>query len=164
MLSRRDFTRVTVGITAALALGVARTARAQGPNLRLQILVLHARKDPKGPHVDPRVPRLPQLARAPFNEFNSYAFLDDVTLKLDVPKAADPWKGKPSARYALVTGKAMEVAVIEHLPDRRYQLGVAIGQDASDVVRYSAPLGEPFFLAGQGYKDGILVIGMTLRA
>jgi hypothetical protein len=162
MLSRREFVGVAAGVTAALALGAARTARAQ-PNLRVEILVLHARKDPSGPHRDARVPQIPQLLRPPFNEYNSYSFVDDVTLKLDLPKAADPWKGKPSARYALVTGKAMEVAVIDLLPDRRYQLGVALGKDASDVVRYSAPLGEPFFLGGQGYKDGILVIGITLR-
>lgn len=162
MLTRRRFALIALGAPVALS-AIARSARAQGGNPSVEILLLHARKDPKGATTDPRVPKIPQLAREPFNQFNAYAFLDDKTLKLDHVKDADPWKGKPSAAYPLPTGKPMQVVLLEQLPDKRFQMGAAIGKDSPDVVRWNAPAQEPFFIAGQTYKDGILVIGITLR-
>jgi hypothetical protein len=165
MLTRRTFALSALLIPALTVTAPSSPARAQGQGsaTSIEILVLFARKDPKGGAVDPRVPKIPQLSQAPFSDYNSYAFLDDKTLKLDAPKGADPWKGKPSATYALATGKPLTVALLEQGTDKRFQMGGAIGKETPDVVRWTAPAGEPFFIAGQRYKDGILVIGITIR-
>ena len=162
MIARRRFVALAVGV-AAMAWSLPRVTSAQGGKLHVEILVLYARKDPGGGHVDPQVPKLAQLEQAPFNEFNSYAFVDRKTLSLDAPKATDPWKGKPTATYALATGKSLDVVLLEDRTDKRFKMGAVIGQDAADRVRWIAPPNEPFFIAGQSYKDGMLVIGITLK-
>jgi hypothetical protein len=165
MITRRRLLALT--LPAALAASSVES-RADGPKPRVEIIVLYAKKDPnvKGaaPQMGPGVPKLPQLSQPPFNAYNSFAFVAQTTLTLDVPKPADPWKGKPSAAYTLVTGKPMQIALLDRLPDGRFHMGAAIGSDAPDVVRWDAPGNEPVFIAGQGYKDGILVMGITLRA
>ena len=87
----------------------------------------------------------------------------DADLTLEQAKPDDPWKGRPSATYALANGKPLQIAMIEQLPDKRFHMGATIGKDAPDVVRWDAPRNEPVFIAGQSYKDGILVIGITLH-
>lgn len=166
-------TAAQLAIPAALAtLPFAPTARAQGTAAkpRVEIIVLYATKDPsaKGtpsaPKLGPGVPKLAQLSQPPFNAYSSFTFVGQTTLTLDAPKAGDPWKGKPSATYPLVTGKPLQVALLDQLPDKRFHMGATIGTDAPDVLRWDAPGNEPVFVAGQSYKDGILVIGITLRA
>ena len=164
MLTRR---RMLVLLTIPSALGaLARGASAQGAKPRVEIVVLYAKEDAnaKGERLGPGVPHLPQLTQPPFNAYNTFTLVGQTTLTLDQPKPEDPWKGKPSAAYALVNGKPIRVAMIDQLPDKRFHMGAAIGRDAPDVVRWDAPGNEPVFIAGQSYKDGILVIGITLRA
>lgn len=172
MLTRRrvlGLTLAPLALPAALAaLSFATRSRADGAKPRVEIIVLYARQDPnaKGPapHMGPGVPKLAQLAQPPFSAYNTFTFVGQTTLTLDVPKPGDPWKGKPSATYPLVTGKPLQIALLDQLPDRRFHIGATIGVDAPDVVRWDAPGNEPVFIAGQSYKDGILVIGITLRA
>jgi hypothetical protein len=179
MITRRRALAITLAplaIPASLAaLSFASRARAEGPRAeaakpRVEIIVLYATKDPgaKGPAGAPRlgpgVPKLAQLAQPPFNAYSAFTFVGQSTLTLDVPKPGDPWKGKPSASYPLVTGKQLQVALLDQLPDKRFHMGATIGTDAPDVMRWDAPGNEPVFVAGQSYKDGILVIGITLRA
>jgi hypothetical protein len=160
MFMRRGFFALSI----ALILGVlAIQARAQGPKPRVEVLVLYAKQDPKGGHMGPGVPQLPQLSQPPFNAYNTFALESQATLTLDQPKPDDPWKGKPSTTYALVNGKPLRIAMIEQLADKRFHMGATIGNDAPDVVRWDAPRNQPVFIAGQSYKDGILVIGLTLH-
>jgi hypothetical protein len=182
MLIRRRVLLVTaaqLAIPAALAAFAPSTftpsafAQAPAAKPRVEIIVLYATKDPgaKGspntpapaPKLGPGVPKLAQLSQPPFNAYSSFAFVGQTTLTLDVPKAGDPWKGKPSATYPLVTGKPLQVALLDQLPDKRFHMGATIGTDAPDVLRWDAPGNEPVFVAGQSYKEGILVIGITLR-
>ncbi len=162
MLGRRRFVALALGVVT-MALSLPRVTSAESGKLHVEILVLYAKKDPAGGHMDPQVPKIPQLSQPPFSDFNTYSFVDKQTLALDTPRATDPWKGKPTATYALVTGKSLEVVLLEDKTDKRFKMGALIGQDAADRVRWVAPAGEPFFIGGQSYKDGILVIGITLR-
>jgi hypothetical protein len=192
MLTRRlVLARVLAATLAQLALPAALAAlsftspsRAQGAPAkpeesrpapakpRVEIIVLYATKDPGGgakgpataPRLGPGVPKLGQLSQPPFNAYSAFTFVGQTTLTLDVPKPGDPWKGKPSATYPLVTGKQLQIALLDQLPDKRFHMGATIGTDAPDVLRWDAPGNEPVFVAGQSYKDGILVIGITLRA
>jgi hypothetical protein len=165
MIARRRFVALALGV-ATMALAFPRPTRAQGDaggKLNVEILVLYARKDPAGGHVDPQVPKIPQLSQPPFSDFNTYSFVDRQTLALDMAKASDPWKGRPTATYALVTGKSLDVVLLGDRTDKRFKMGAVLGRDAADRVRWIAPAGEPFFIGGQSYKDGILVIGITIR-
>jgi len=160
MFMRRRFFALSIAVILG---GLALQARAQGPKPRVEILVLYAKQDPKGGHMGPGVPQLPQLSQPPFNAYNAFALESQATLTLDQSKPDDPWKGRPSATYALVNGKPLRIAMIEQLPDKRFHMGATIGKDAPDVVRWDAPRNQPVFIAGQSYKDGILVIGLTLH-
>jgi hypothetical protein len=162
MLTRRR----TLAILAApflLPLVLGDDARAQGGKPRVEVVVLYAHRDPKGGHIGPGVPDLPQLSQAPFNAYNTFTLEGQTTLTLDQPKSDDPWKGKPSAAFPLANGKPLRVALLEPLPGGRFHMGATIGKDSPDVVRWDAPAGQPVFIAGQSYKDGILVIGLTLE-
>jgi hypothetical protein len=164
MLTRRRVLAFALAGATAGAL-VARASSAEGAKPRVEIVVLYAKKDPsaKGPQMGPGVPKLPQLSQAPFTGYNTFALVGQTTLVLDTPKPADPWKGKPSGVYVLATGKPLQVALLDQLPDKRFHMGATIGKDSPDVLRWDAPGNEPVFVAGQSYKDGILVIGITLR-
>jgi hypothetical protein len=162
-LSRRAVITALAGAVAACALAGSITARAQGPKPRVDVMVLLAKQDPKGGKIDPRVAKLPQIAQPPFNAYNTWSLLDQKALTLDQAKPADPWKGKPMATYALPNGKTLEIALLDALSGGRFQIGTSISQGVSpDLIKYNAPAGEPVFIAGQGYKDGILVVGITL--
>ena len=164
-------------VALALQLGVAagvlalcsapRTLQAEPGKPRVEIMVLHATQDPKGGHIDPQVAKMPQLTQPPFSAYNSYALIDQKVLPLDQTKASEPWKGKPSAPYTLVNGRVLQVTMIDALPDRRFQVGAEInqpgGQSFLKLLEVKAAANEPFFVAGQSYKGGILVIGITIK-
>jgi hypothetical protein len=168
MLKRRQVLALALAqltVPAALV-ALSGESRAQGPKPKVEIVVLYAKKDPaaKGPQLGPGVPKIPQLSQPPFTGYNTFTVVGQTTLTLDSPKAADPWKGKPSGTYTLATGKPLALALLDQLPDKRFQIGAAIGASSPDVVRWDAPKNDPVFIAGQSYKDGILIIGITLRA
>ena len=128
-LGRRGFVALAAAACAITAVPAA--VRAQGAKPRVEILVLQAKQDPKGGKIDPRVAKVSQITQPPFNAYNSWTQLDQKTLTLDQAKPPDPWKGKPMATYALVTGKTLEIALLDKLADGRFQIGAAISQGAS---------------------------------
>jgi hypothetical protein len=163
--TRRRFAGLLAIGGVAVALGLLpRVTHADGAKPHIEIMVLHAKQDAKGGHIDPQVSKLPQLTQPPFSAYNTYILLDKKTLPLDQAKPADPWKGKPMATYSLVNGKTLEVALLDSLPGNRFQMGAAIGQGVQpDLIKYNAPANDPVFIAGQSYNGGILVVGITLR-
>ena len=170
ILGRRRFAVLALGAAAALAvLGVAPPIAAgdSAAKPKIEIMVLHAKQDPKGGHIDPQVAKMPQLTQPPFSAYNSYTLLDKKVLSLDAVKTADPWKGKPTVPYTLVNGRVLQITVIDQLADKRYQVGAEINQPGGasflKLLEVKAAANEPFFVAGQSYNGGILVIGITVR-
>ena len=168
LLSRRRFAALALGAAAALTIGAfAPKIDAQGGKPKIEIMVLHATQDPKGGHIDPQVAKMPQLTQPPFSAYNSYALLDKKLLPAELMKTADPWKGKPTVPYTLVNGRVLQVTVIDQLADKRYQVGAEINQPGGQaflkLLEVKASPNEPFFVAGQSYNGGILVIGITVR-
>jgi hypothetical protein len=167
MITRRKALVLCIAPLCVAAMSSLDARAEQDPRARprLEIVMLYAKSDAssKTVRMGPGVPQLPQLSQAPFSAYNTFTLEGQATLTLAEPKPDDPWKGKPSATYALANGKPMRVAAIEQLPDRRWHMGATIGKDSPDVVRWDAPVGETVFIAGQSYKDGILVVGLTLR-
>jgi hypothetical protein len=168
-LPRRRFVAALVaGATVALV-GATPRATFADAKPRVEIVLIAAKSDPKGPKMDAALQKYAaQLTQPPISAYNSFKFVDQKTLPLDKDKPADPWKGKPAATYALVNGKTLDVALLDTLDGgKRFQMGAAISGTSAgnspDLIKYSAPPNEPVFIAGQSYDGGVLVVGITLR-
>lgn len=120
-----------------------------------EITVIHATQT-QAPSIDPRIGNLPQLSKPPFSSYNTYKLLDRKTLSVE--------RGKPS-HYALPNGRTLQVAV--EPAGKVYKVTASISQAKGGsylkLLEISAPKGEPFFVAGQSYDGGTLVIAITVK-
>ena len=148
-LCRRLFATILLFVGSAVALP------AWADPVKTQVLVVLASTE--GSVVDPALKKIEALQKAPFNSFSSMKILEKPVLRPDV--------GKP-AELKLPNGRTMQVAVIEVLKDARYRLKVSINKpNTSDYLpgmEVIASPGEPFFVAGQKYEGGTLVIGVQV--
>lgn len=117
-----------------------------------KIVVLHGTNDGKG--IDPAIGDLPQLKQPPFSAYDSYKLLDRGSVKLD-----------PSGKMSLPDGGSLGLEV-QAADGDRYTVVASItkkgGKKFLPGATVSAKRGEYFFLAGQKYKNGILVLGIRL--
>ncbi len=122
-----------------------------------EVLVLHATQT-GSPSIDPRIGNLPQLTKPPFSKkYDTYKFLDRKSLAVE--------RGKASV-YTLPTGRLLQVTV--EPAGTLYRVTASISKDKSGaqylrVLEVTAPKGEPFFVAGQSYDGGALVIALTIK-
>jgi len=127
-----------------------------------EIIILHATNDGSG--IDPKIGKMPALGQPPFSSYNSYKLLDRVKLSLD--------KGK-STTTKLPTGRELMVSLKDVVEPKkkdetkRYVVTASIqkpdGNTFLPLLEVSAKAGEPFFVAGQNYKGGSLVIGIKVN-
>jgi hypothetical protein len=166
---------VTAALSCALALGAARDAAA-APQVaapaqadpskvvaRAEVIVLHGLNTGEG--IDPRIGDLPQLKQPPFSSYNTYKLLDRVQLPLARAQSREhplPDKGKLKVHLTDV----MEEKIAGKKPEVRYVLEASInkpgGREFLPVLKVKARPGEIFFVAGQKYKGGILVLGIRV--
>ena len=122
--------------------------------LNVELIVLHGTNDGKG--IDPNVGDMPELKRPPFSSYNSYKQLMKDRLSLVLAKSET--RKLPNDRNILVTFKGKA--------GPKYTISVNIqkpnGPDYLPDLVVNGRKGERFFLAGQTYKGGILVIGVKL--
>lgn len=151
----------TLALTPALALAESPAApvaeKADTANATsTEVMVMHATQGDK-PSIDPRIGNLPQLTKPPFSSYNVYKLLDRKTLSVE--------RGKPSL-YALPNGRTLQLAV-EPANGGLYRVTASISQPKGGsylkLLEITAPKGEPFFVAGQSYDKGSLVIAITLK-
>ncbi len=120
-----------------------------------EVVVLHATTVP-GPGSVP--PGMPQLTKPPFSVFNTYRVLDKKIIPLQVG-ATGP--------FTLPNTRVLQVTFVNQTPDKRFHIQVAINQPGGNaylkLLEVTAGPNETFFVAGQPYKDGVLVLGITLR-
>ena len=123
--------------------------------LHVELLVLHATNDGKG--IDKGLEDMPELKRPPFSSYNSYKVLkrEKVALKMG---SSDKRK-LPNDRQLLMSYKAKK--------EQKHTISVAIqkpngGEDYLPLLEVNGRKGERFFVAGQAYQGGILVIGLKL--
>ena len=140
---------------APLASG-ARPARA--PSLRpvsqplaAEVLILHATNEKKG--IDPRIGNLPELAKAPFSNYDSYEVLDRARLPLTKD---DPQNLK------LPNGRTLQVRLLDEPGPDSVRLSASInrpnGKEFLPLLEVKAHVGQAFIVAGQSHKKGILVL------
>jgi hypothetical protein len=163
-------TWTTVAAAAALALVLVAPGRvvAQPPttaaappstapaaSVTAQVVVILARED--GGTIDPRLEGLSALREPPFNAFHSMEVAAEHPLTLT--------QGVP-VTFELPNGRIVQLVLEEITPDGRNHVRVSINRrDQSDylpVLEVAAPPGDPFFVAGQTYLGGTLVIGVSL--
>jgi hypothetical protein len=124
-----------------------------------EVVVLHATNDGSG--IDPKIGNMPELGKPPFSAYNSYKLLERPKLCLS--------KGK-SVTTKLPTGRDLMVSLKDVVQPskkgdpRRFVLSASIqkpgGNTFLPLLEVNAKAGEIFFVAGQSYKGGILVLGI----
>jgi hypothetical protein len=125
--------------------------KPEAPAYAAEILVLHATNDKKG--IDPRIGDMPELKAPPFSSYDSYALLDKARLPLV--------KSAPK-QLKLPNGRILETKLLEVLPNDNVRISASINQpeggDFLPLLEVKAKVGQSFIVAGQSYKNGILVL------
>jgi hypothetical protein len=123
-----------------------------------EVMVLHATMVPGAGSIDPAIGKMPQLQKPPFSVFNTYRLLDKKVIPLELGKTGP---------YTLPNGRVLQVTFANPTQDKRFHIQVAINQPGGNaylkLLELTAGANETFFVAGQPYKDGVLVLGITLR-
>ena len=141
---------------AALAL-VPAVGGAQAPATAVpgEVLIILAADVPGV--VDPRLANVPALRRAPFNTYRSMALLSSPRIRLRVGQAEE---------VALPNGRRIRIVLREVTERGRYRIQLSINrpgqQDYLPEMSVVASPGDPFFIAGQSFQAGTLVIGIRL--
>jgi hypothetical protein len=116
-----------------------------------EVLVLHATNGPRG--IDPRIGDMPELKKIPFSSYKSYELLQKVKLPLK--------QGEPKT-FELPNGRVLQSKLLEVLPQNQVRLSASINQPGGKtflpLLEVKAKVGQPFIVAGQSYKGGILVL------
>lgn len=153
MLRRRFHTITLAAAFGLLGLDVS----AQNKPVTCEVMVLHATQQPGPGSIDPSIGNMPQLTKPPFSAYNTYKLLGKASLPLD--------KGKPQT-HTLPNSRILQVTLQEVTADNRYKVAAAInqpnGKDFLRLLEVTAAPNETFFVAGQSYQNGILVIGMRM--
>ena len=149
---------VLLGASTASAQGssLARSDRAATiSKVAAEVLVVLAKEEPG--EIDPQLKKLTALRRPPFNSFRSMQILSRPKLTLTPGK---------DALVSLPNGRRVKLTLLRVMPDGRYKVKAAINRpDKSDylpLLQVVASAGDPFFVAGQTYKGGTLVVGVIV--
>lgn len=154
-MTRRNLLAAAFFASAALGGGVALAA---GSKVRAEVMVIHATKGPDPGSYDARIGDVSRLKQPPFSSFNTYKLLDKQTLDLESGK---------NGTVALPNGRSLQVSYAGLTADNRHDVSASIsqadGQSYLKLLRVSASVGQTFFVAGQSYQGGNLVLAITLR-
>jgi hypothetical protein len=120
-----------------------------------EVLVILA-QPAEGP-VDPSLSSLRALKEPPFNAYKSMKILSRSALEL----AQDQ-----SFELDLPNGRWLRITLLERRADGRWKVQVSINRpnqkDYLRTLEVIASPGEPFFVAGQKYQGGTLVVGVRI--
>jgi hypothetical protein len=126
------------------------------------IIILHATNENSG--IDPKLGKMPELSQPPFSSYNSYKLLDHV--KQPLTKGQSTTIKLPTGRDLMVSWKdVIEPKKKDDL--KRFVMTASIqktgGNTFLPLLEVNAKAGEIFFVAGQNYKGGSLVIGIKVN-
>lgn len=151
-VTRRAFAVAALGALLVPLVNSERVAHADGTP-RADVLVIHAATVPGAGSMDPKLANLRQLKNVPFNGYNSFKVLDSksaLALAKVGPSVALPNGYNFSLSLSSVEGKTLHIVP-------------SLSKTAAPhpLPEVSAKAGEPFFVAGQSYQGGILIIAVT---
>ncbi len=143
------------GSASAQSSSLSRNDRASTASVPAEVLVVLA-KEEQG-EIDPKLKELTALRRPPFNSFRSMKILSQPKLTLTPGK---------DAFVSLPNGRRLKLTLLRVMPDGRYKVRAAINRpnksDYLPLLQVVAAAGDPFFVAGQSYQGGTLVVGVTV--
>jgi hypothetical protein len=144
----------TFAAIAMLFFGASAVARAQDA-VPAEVLIVLA-SDAAGA-IDPRLAEVPALRQPPFDSYRSMMLLSSPRISLR--------PGQPQ-EVRLPNGRRVRIVLREVTPEGRFRLQISINrpgqQDYLPELNVVASPGDPFFVAGQSYREGTLVIGFRL--
>jgi len=127
-----------------------------------EIVILHATNDNTG--IDPKIGKMPELSKPPFSSYNSYKLLDRENHSLSKGKSATI--KLPTGRDLMGSWKDVIQPQKKGEPQRfvmTASIQKADGNTFLPLLEVNAKAGETFFVAGQNYKGGSLVIGIKVN-
>jgi hypothetical protein len=149
----RDFALV-LALLGACVPGLRAAADETVPG---EVLVVLASE--QAGEVDPELAALPALKMPPFSAFKSMKVLTRTDIKLK--------QGQPFT-VSLPNGRHLMLTLTERMADGRSRVQLSINKpnekDYLPLLEVKAKAGEPFFVAGQSYEGGTLVIGVRVGA
>ncbi|MEB2311142.1 MAG: hypothetical protein OZ921_03360 [Sorangiineae bacterium] len=117
----------------------------------VEVTVLHATNSKRG--IDKRIGDMPELKKPPFSSYDSYELLSRERLPLVKGDAKD---------LRLPNGRVLQSKLLEILPKDTFRISASInkpgGKTFLPLLEVKAHLGQAFIVAGQSYKNGILVL------
>jgi hypothetical protein len=120
-----------------------------------EVLVVLAKEE--AGDIDPQLKKMTALRRPPFNAFRSMKILSRPKLTLTPGK---------DELVSLPNGRRVKLTLLRVMPDGRYKVRAAINRpDKSDylpLLQVVASAGDPFFVAGQTYQGGTLIVGVIV--
>lgn len=150
-------TRALAALALALSIAFGSVAAAQAPReVPAQVLIVLATEG-GARAIDPRLANVPALRQPPFDSYASLSLLGSPRIELRVGRAAE---------VPLPNGRNIRIVLREVTADGRYRLQVSINRpgerDYLPEMSVVASPGDPFFVAGQSFREGTLVIGIRL--
>jgi hypothetical protein len=147
--------RVFVAALCALGLSGSLASAQVTADVPGQVLIILGKTE--AGQVAPELDKLQALKKAPFDEFPSKALLKRVDVALAPGKDAE---------VELPNGRKLRLSLLEKTTEGRYRVSVSINrpgkQDYLPVMTVAAAPGDPFFVAGQKYEGGTLIIGVSV--
>jgi hypothetical protein len=132
----------------------ARSAHAADSTVKGQVLVILAKEEAGA--IDDQLKKLQALQKAPFNAYKSMQVLSTHDVEVGADKAA---------LVELPNGRTLQLKLLQRMPDGRHKVQVSINRPGkSDYLPLLTVIvsSEPFFVAGQSYQGGTLVIGVRV--
>lgn len=141
---------------SASAKGAASAAPTSPVLADVVVLVASNSRDGKG-SIDPRIGSVPALAKPPFSSYDTYRFVSRSKLAIE--------RTTP-ATSTLPNGRVVQISLRDVLGDGRMRVATSINQPGGStflpLLEVVAPAGETFFVAGQSFQGGVLVVGITM--
>jgi hypothetical protein len=142
---------------AAPAPSAAPSAKPASAEYAIEVMVLHATRSknrPEKPDIDKRIGNVPELEQEPFSRlYDKYELVSKDRLPLV--------KGDPRS-LQLPNGRVLRTALLETLPKQQLRVSASINQPGGKtflpLLEVKARPGQTFIVAGQSYKNGILVL------
>jgi hypothetical protein len=146
---------VVVFAVGSMLAVTAHAQRERGP-VPAEVLIVLATTNGER-NIDRRLADVPALRQPPFNTYRSLTLLDSPEIELRIGRAHE---------VPLPNGRRIRIVLREITSDGRYRFQVSINrpgeQDYLPELSVVASPGDPFFIAGQSFRDGTLVIGFRL--
>lgn len=135
--------------------GTAVARQAAPDKVAASVLIILAGSDGEG--IDPQLANLKALKQPPFDGFKKKSLLKQV--EVDLTRNQD-------TEVELPNGRKLRIRLLEPKPDGRFRVSVSINrpgkQDYLPLMTVVAAPGDPFFVAGQKYQGGTLIVGIRV--